>query len=345
MMDKNTDFFKIVNHFEKIKYIKSIQIIEAKLDFTPKITIAIPTYKRGDLLKEAIDSAINQFGSIEYDIIVVDNDPTRDCGTERLMHTYNSQRLSYFKNSENIQMAGNWNRCFELAKGEYVLLLHDDDLLLPTFNLECIDIINQKNDVGILKPLAYNCAEKEVDISNFKIDKKINRIERLYDFSNFDTFKLGAPTGCIFKKEYVIKLGGFNQDFYPMMDFCFTVLFSQKYPVYLYHKKLSIYRILINESLKLSTLLSSFEGVFYFRKALLLKYKIPSLFIDAFLSCNLTAAMGGYKQFNKDFHFDIRKLGLAIPSRIKIISYIYLVKSIDLLLRFITYEKSTTKIG
>ncbi len=339
MVDEKTDFFQIIDNFEKTKNIESICIIESNLDFKPKVTIAIPTFKRADLLKEAIDSALYQIDYSNYDVIIVDNNPERDCETEKLLKSYKNSRLGYYKNAENIQMAGNWNRCFELAKGEYVVLLHDDDLLLPTFNLECMDIINQKNDVGIFKPFAYNCTEKKVDISNFKIDKNINRIQRLYDFSNFDTFMLGAPTGCIFKKKYVINLGGFNQDFYPIMDFCFTVLFSQKYPVYLYHKKLSVYRILINESLKLSTLLSSFEGVFYFRRALLLKYKIPSLFIDAFLSCNLTAAMGGYKQFNKDFNFDIRKFGLVMPNKIKIISYIYVVKSINLLLRIITHEK------
>ena len=60
IVDKNTDFFQIVDNFAKTKNIKSICIIDTKLDFVPKITIAIPTFKRADLLKEAINSALNQ---------------------------------------------------------------------------------------------------------------------------------------------------------------------------------------------------------------------------------------------------------------------------------------------
>lgn len=74
MVDQNTEFFKIVDNFAKKAGIPSVPIIKATLDFIPKITIAIPTYKRPELLKEALDSAINQIGYTEYEIIVVDND-------------------------------------------------------------------------------------------------------------------------------------------------------------------------------------------------------------------------------------------------------------------------------
>ena len=50
MIDKNTDFFKYVDNFAKIEHIPSVTIFESSLDYIPKITIAIPTYKRVDLL-------------------------------------------------------------------------------------------------------------------------------------------------------------------------------------------------------------------------------------------------------------------------------------------------------
>ena len=54
-------------------------------------------------MKEAVDSALNQIGFDEYDVIVVDNDPDRDDETEKLMLNYNNPKLSYYKNMKNIE--------------------------------------------------------------------------------------------------------------------------------------------------------------------------------------------------------------------------------------------------
>ena len=51
----------------------------------PQYTIAIPTFNRVDLLKLAIDSAVNQDDFSDYEILVVDNNPERDDATELLM--------------------------------------------------------------------------------------------------------------------------------------------------------------------------------------------------------------------------------------------------------------------
>ena len=67
MIDHNTDFFKIEDNFARTANIPSIAITESKLDFVPKVTIAIPTYKRAELLKESLNSAINQINFNDYE--------------------------------------------------------------------------------------------------------------------------------------------------------------------------------------------------------------------------------------------------------------------------------------
>ncbi len=129
MQNINTDNPLIeTNHFAECK-IPSTIITEAKINFTPKITIAIPTYKRVDALKEAIESALNQINFSEYDVIIVDNNPERDCDVEKMIVSLGDHRISYYKNNKNIGMYNNWNRCITLAKGKYITILNDDDTL------------------------------------------------------------------------------------------------------------------------------------------------------------------------------------------------------------------------
>lgn len=97
------------------------------------VTIAIPAYKRR-WLSEAIDSALSQdYKNIEV-IIVDDHSPQN---LREVVEPYLSdERVAYYYNEENIggqSVANNWNRCLKYAKGEFFVLLCDDDVLMPQF--------------------------------------------------------------------------------------------------------------------------------------------------------------------------------------------------------------------
>lgn len=309
MVNKDTQFFKITNNFVKISNISSVEISKSNLNFKPKVTIAIPTYKRAPLLKEAIDSAINQVGYEFYDIIVVDNDPIRGCETEILMNTFNNKRISYFKNSKNIGMAGNWNRLFELAKGEFVVMLHDDDLLLPSFLKTTIMILEKNKQIDILKP-KFSIFYEKFENKNFVLPIDSKKLNKIYPFSFYKGNVIGAPVGVVFKKINFLNFGGFNQDFYPSMDYCFFVYYSKYFNIYNYDECLSLYRYSINESLKNETLNNFIRVDYFLVSTLLRKYFIPRLIIKNYLSFKLEKTIRLYKtSVNTNFIFDDKSLG------------------------------------
>lgn len=334
MIDQKTSIFEYIDNFAKTAIIPTITIFESNLDYLPEITIAIPTYKRADLLKDAINSAINQYEYTYYDIIVVDNDSTRGCETEKLMMSFNNPKISYYKNSENLGMSGNWNRLFTLSRGKYVVMLHDDDLLLPHFLYECIKIAKEKN-ADLIKPLAYDVDFQNVDIDLFKTVVR-NKIKRIYDISNLHGNALGAPTGCFLKKECVIKLGGFNQDFYPSMDFYFLVYFSMFFKCFRLCNKLYVYRKVMSTSANKNVLDKFIKNDFYLYKQLLNKYKIPNVFAKKFLSYRFFRTIESNRTYWKmtDYDFDITELGLkkndyrigGLISKILRI-YVYIIQS------------------
>lgn len=294
MIDKNTDFFKVIDNFAKTANIPSIQIIKSDLDFVPKVTIVIPTYKRVDLLKEAIDSAIHQIGYKNYDIIVVDNDPERCCETEGLLMSYNSSRLSYYKNIENIGMFGNWNRCVELARGEWICMLHDDDKLEPNYLKDLSEIIGSKTDAGFISCRLRLLTQNANDNKNIKNDilrklrtfvdtlfSKVTKVSNNDFLFGFNAYLVGS---C-FKKELAIEMGGFNSDYFPSADYYFVVKFQYNCgSVYHLRKKNYVYRILDNESLNVTTSRLFLIHDYHFQNFLIHYNKFKTSFLLYFLN-------------------------------------------------------------
>lgn len=97
------------------------------------VTIAIPAYKR-HWLSEAIESALAQdYSNIEL-LIVDDHSPQN---LKEVVEPYLAdKRVKYLYNEKNLgkkSIVHNWNRCLELASGEFFVLLCDDDVLMPNF--------------------------------------------------------------------------------------------------------------------------------------------------------------------------------------------------------------------
>ncbi|MBP2833880.1 glycosyltransferase family 2 protein [Aquimarina sp. U1-2] len=246
------------DNFKSINKINSISIRKHKLKGTPKFTIAIPTYKRVPLLQEAINSALNQEYNKDFEIIVVDNDPTRNCSTENLVVSYQDYRLSYFKNEENLGMTGNWNRLFNLASGDYVVMLHDDDLLYPNF-LTYLDKVISNLKVPYDAIFTPHTVINGDSNSSFPERKKyfISYDQRLKTKDFLWGNIVGPPVGMCLKKDVVLEVGGFSQKNYPSIDYDFYVKLSEKHKCSIIGgHPISMYRIGFNESQDSRTLLN-----------------------------------------------------------------------------------------
>lgn len=270
MIDQHTDFFKYVDNFAKTAHIPSIPIFESKLEYIPEITIAIPTYKRADLLKEAIDSAINQVDYFNYDIIVVDNNPERGCETEKLMMSYNNPKISYYKNAENLGMAGNFNRLFTLAKGRYVVMLHDDDLLESYYLIKLNEILSKVDHEPNAIFFNHSIINKKEKYRNKNSLYALNIKPSDFLFGCVVSF-IG---GC-FNRTTVLLLGGFSDDFYPSLDYHFFVRLSKQGKFYsITGYPFAKYRILENESMKTETILNTLVMDNKIKKSILSKNSI-----------------------------------------------------------------------
>ena len=90
--------------------------------------------------------------------------------TLTIVEEYKDSRIRVLKNSSNIGSVKNFNRCINIARGEFIVLLPHDDLLLPT----ALEIFSKAliSDPGI--GLAYS--------SYYIIDEKGKRIRFLLTY-------------------------------------------------------------------------------------------------------------------------------------------------------------------
>ncbi len=96
----------------------------------PRLSVMIPVRNGAAFVEEAIASALAQ-EERDAEIVVVDNASTDF--TADVVRAFNDPCLRYIRNDHDLGMVGNWNRCIELAAGEFVTLLHHDDLWCPGF--------------------------------------------------------------------------------------------------------------------------------------------------------------------------------------------------------------------
>ena len=95
---------------------------------SPLISIIIPTYNRGEFIKETIITALNQTYN-NFEILVIDDGSTDD--TEQVTNSIKDDRLKYFWQEHRGRPAPARNKGIQLAKGEYIAFLDSDDIWLP----------------------------------------------------------------------------------------------------------------------------------------------------------------------------------------------------------------------
>ncbi|MBD2079350.1 glycosyltransferase family 2 protein [Leptolyngbya sp. FACHB-17] len=112
-----------------------------------KVTVAIPTYNRSDLLKVSLESVLNQ-DYPDFQVLILDNASTDN--TEAIVRSFDDPRIIYVRHSTNIGLLNNWNKAIELSNSSYLTILSDDDVLLPGFIDEFAKAFDEHPCVGLV---------------------------------------------------------------------------------------------------------------------------------------------------------------------------------------------------
>lgn len=111
----------------------------------PFWSVMIPTYNGTQYLAETLRSVLAQDpGSDVMQIEVIDDCSTQD-DPEPLVQEIGQGRITFVRQAQNQGQIETWNNCIQRARGHWVHILHQDDIVLPGFysRLQSADITDQ----------------------------------------------------------------------------------------------------------------------------------------------------------------------------------------------------------
>ena len=96
-------------------------------DPPPRLSVCLPTYNGEAYVAEALRSVLEQ-SYTAFEVVVVD-DGSSD-RTLEILQEFADPRVRIYQNPHRRGIPGNWNAAVELARGEYVCVFHQDDVML-----------------------------------------------------------------------------------------------------------------------------------------------------------------------------------------------------------------------
>ena len=129
----------------------------------PLVTVAIPVYNAAGFIVETINSVIDQ-DYTNLDILIIDNHSTDE--SWNIIQGFPDPRIRAVRNDKNIGAVSNFNKCLEMAQGEYFLLLPADDLLYPGSISRRVAVLVE--DSARKLALCF-CARTVIDVASKKV--------------------------------------------------------------------------------------------------------------------------------------------------------------------------------
>ncbi len=119
----------------------------------PTLSIIIPTRERCEYLKAALESAI-KVDSGDIEILVSDNASADE--TRAIVEAVGDPRVRYVNTGSRVSMRQNFEFAITEAKGDYFLMIGDDDAVIPSVVPQLIEILKkEKPDLVWWSPPLY----------------------------------------------------------------------------------------------------------------------------------------------------------------------------------------------
>lgn len=182
-----------------------------------KLSICIPTYNREAYIRNALEHCEGYDFNFSYEIVVSDNASTD--ATQAVVAEFIARGLPirYFRRDVNGGSGPNLANAFNHARGEYLIYLADDDLLITSGVTDCIRYLDEHTDVvAVHAPWTIYDEVEDCDMSQFYEVEEERKFER-HEF--FELFRF-IFDGHVFPEIGIYRSSALRSSWVPR-DFCY----------------------------------------------------------------------------------------------------------------------------
>lgn len=198
----------------------------------PSVSVVIPCFNSEKYLSDAINSVIGQ-NHQDIEIIVVDDGSTDN--TKQIALSFPDVKYFHHQNSG---VSYSRNRGLKESRGEYIIFLDSDDLLVPGRIEHDLSLFEAEPELGYVFGWA-----KPID--EFGVETPWQQPDEINDIG-YHTVLSGSvtvPPGTItFKAELVRAINGFNVDIDAAEDFDLYLRFSRRFSIHCHNRASLFYR-------------------------------------------------------------------------------------------------------
>ncbi|MEA3321415.1 MAG: glycosyltransferase family 2 protein [Bacillota bacterium] len=188
----------------------------------PLVSIIIPTYNRLTMLYELMEALVLQTRK-DFEVIVVNDGGER---VDSLKEYYPELDLTIIDSTENVKHVQARNIGVSFAKGEFIMLIDDDDLIVPTHletmleKIKDVDLVY--SDVEIVQYVKKNGIREATGRHLFAYELDLPAMRK------YSTF---VPSGSLYRSYLHDRIGKFDPQMKNYWDWDFFLRVAEKFSV------------------------------------------------------------------------------------------------------------------
>lgn len=205
-----------------------------------KLSVIIVNWNTAELTKNAIAAVYKETHGFDFEVILVDNN-SADNSLAIIKPLF--PQVIYIENKDNLGFGKANNQGLKIAKGEYLMFLNSDTIVLEGALNKLVQYLDTHADTMMVGPRLLNgdmtfqhaCRRNLPNIKNsffhlfrlttiFKNSKAVNDYKKYTDDPNVTEQITGlSGAAMVFRRSVYEKIGGFDEAFFMYgedLDFC-----------------------------------------------------------------------------------------------------------------------------
>ncbi len=176
------------------------------------VSVIMPNYNGEKFISDAISSVLNQTYS-EYEVIVVDDGSTDN--SINIIKKFVCDKVKLYRRGEYYPKGANACRNIGIQKsrGEYVVFLDSDDLLSECCLENRVKIMNANSNINFA---VFNSKKFWEDKDKGVVFTRLSGFDPIRHFMCTDN--LWQTSSVIWKKSFLLDIGGFNLNYQRLQD-------------------------------------------------------------------------------------------------------------------------------